>query len=140
MSMDLSHPELPVQLDITDTSTQNLRRLLQLRWLSIAGQVLTVAAVHYGLDLTLPIGPLAAIVAALTAWNAASWRRLNQLEHARSAELLLQIFVDVAAFSGLLYFSGGSTNPFVSLYLLPLIVAATLLPPVGMWAVAARSP
>ena len=35
----------------------------------------------------------------------------------------------LAVLSALLYLSGGSTNPFVSLYLLPLVIAATTLPP-----------
>ncbi len=51
--------------------------------------------------------------------------------------MITQIVVDVAALSGVLYFSGGSTNPFVSFYLLPLFIAATLLPPTYTWTVAA---
>lgn len=135
--MDLSHPARPVRRDVTGASAQNLRRLLQLRWLAVGGQIATVAIAYFVLDLALPVGPLAAISFALAAWNALSWRRQGRRENVSNGELLLQIFVDVAAFSGLLYFSGGSTNPFVSLYLLPLIIAATLLPPAGMWAVAA---
>src|SRR5699024_1705298 len=34
---------------------------------------------------------------------------------------------DVAALSVLLYFCGGSTNPFVSFYLLPLVITAVVL-------------
>ncbi|MET0216725.1 MAG: ATP-binding protein [Burkholderiales bacterium] len=135
--MDLS-PSVPrSRPQPTDGSHQNLRRLLQLRWVAIAGQSVTIAGVCYGLDLALPIGPLAAIVAVLALWNAFSWRRLGSGERVGSVELLLQIIVDVVAFSGLLYFSGGSTNPFVSLYLLPLMIAATLLHPGYTWAVAA---
>jgi hypothetical protein len=45
-----------------------------------------------------------------------------------NTELFAQLCVDVLALSVLLYYSGGSTNPFVSLYLLPLVIAAATLP------------
>jgi len=43
----------------------------------------------------------------------------------------------VLALSVLLYYAGGSTNPFVSLYLLPLVIAAATLPSRFTWAMAA---
>jgi len=36
--------------------------------------------------------------------------------------------LDVASLTALFYFSGGSTNPFVMLYLMPLAIAAAALP------------
>jgi two-component system sensor histidine kinase RegB len=36
------------------------------------------------------------------------------------AEFFFELLADVASLTALLYLSGGSTNPFVSLYLLPL--------------------
>jgi two-component system sensor histidine kinase RegB len=52
------------------------------------------------------------------------------------AKLFLELLADVAALTALLYLSGGSTNPFVSLYLLPLIIAATALTARYAWAMA----
>ena len=43
-------------------------------------------------------------------------------------EFFFQLLIDVLALSALLYFSGGSTNPFISLFLLPLTIAAATLP------------
>ena len=37
----------------------------------------------------------------------------------------------------MLYYGGGSTNPFISLYLLPLVIAAATLPPRYTWGMAA---
>ena len=51
-------------------------------------------------------------------------------------ELFAQLSVDVIALTILLYFSGGSTNPFVSLYLLPLVIAAATLPARYTWGMA----
>jgi two-component system sensor histidine kinase RegB len=45
-----------------------------------------------------------------------------------SFEVAAQLFADLAAFSFVLYFTGGVTNPFVSLYLPLLGLAAALLP------------
>jgi two-component system, sensor histidine kinase RegB len=43
-------------------------------------------------------------------------------------EYALQLTCDLFIHSALLYFSGGSTNPFVSYYLVPLTIAAVTLP------------
>lgn len=43
------------------------------------------------------------------------------------ADLFIELLADVAVLTGLLYLSGGSSNPFVSLYLLPLTISATAL-------------
>ncbi|MFP3616300.1 sensor histidine kinase, partial [Paraburkholderia sp. SIMBA_050] len=43
-------------------------------------------------------------------------------------ELLGQLWVDLGALSALLFLSGGTTNPFVSLYLPSLAIAAAVLP------------
>ena len=42
--------------------------------------------------------------------------------------MLTQIVVDVGALAALLYLSGGATNPFVGLFLIPLTIAAARLP------------
>jgi two-component system sensor histidine kinase RegB len=52
-------------------------------------------------------------------------------------EFFVQLLIDVLGLSTLLYFSGGSTNPFVSLYLLPLTIAAAALPWIYTWVMAA---
>jgi two-component system sensor histidine kinase RegB len=54
-----------------------------------------------------------------------------------SLELFLQLSVDVLVLTVLLYYGGGSTNPFVSLYLLPLVIAAATLPRRQTWGMAA---
>ncbi|NTV88314.1 MAG: HAMP domain-containing histidine kinase, partial [Burkholderiaceae bacterium] len=51
-------------------------------------------------------------------------------------ELFAYLQLDVLALALLLFFSGGASNPFVSLLLLPLIIAAALLPAGCVWAMA----
>ena len=55
----------------------------------------------------------------------------------RRASSSAHLLTDVAALSALLYLSGGSANPFVSLYLVPLVIAAVALPAAFAWAMAA---
>jgi two-component system, sensor histidine kinase RegB len=47
-----------------------------------------------------------------------------------------ELLADVGCLTALLYLSGGSTNPFVSLYLLPLTIAAAALPARYAWSMA----
>mgnify|MGYP000444035616 CR=1 FL=1 len=47
------------------------------------------------------------------------------------------MLLDVAGITGVFYFTGGATNPFVWFYLLPLMIAATILPRIHTWIMAA---
>lgn len=110
-----------------------LRRLVWLRNVAIAGQVAAIAVVHAGLGMALPLAPMFSVVALLALMNVAAAWRLRQPWPAEEAEAVSQLTVDMAALSALLYFSGGYTNPFVSLLLLPVILAATSLSAGWAW-------
>jgi two-component system sensor histidine kinase RegB len=119
-----------------DTSA-NLRRLFFLRGIAIAGQALAIAVAVVLFDTPLPVAPMAAVIAALAGLNLRTWIRLRGRAPVGDAELFAELLADVAALTALLYLSGGSTNPFVSLYLLPLSVAAIALPQRYTWTMAA---
>jgi two-component system sensor histidine kinase RegB len=85
----------------------------------------------------LPRQPLVMILAALAVFALASQLRLRLRRPVREGELFAQLVVDVAALTGLLYYSGGATNPFVTLFLLPLAFAAAALPARYAWSMAA---
>jgi len=71
---------------------------------------------------------IAAIIGALAAATLFSWLRLaGGVRAVRPLELPLQLGIDIAALTGLLYFTGGWTNPLVSLYLVPIAVASAML-------------
>lgn len=114
-----------------------LRRLVALRSMAVIAQLLTLAAVWKILELELDWQPMLLTIAALAAINLLSWLRLRSGKPVPNTELFAQLCVDVLALSILLYYSGGSTNPFVSLYLLPLVIAATTLPGRYTWGMAA---
>ncbi|MGD2056739.1 MAG: ATP-binding protein [Gammaproteobacteria bacterium] len=115
---------------------KNLRRLFLLRNFTIFGVALgiTVAISVYALEL--PLTPLAITTGLLATLNALTWLRLKSRRRIADAELFAQMLLDVAGLSAVFYFTGGAGNPFVWFYLLPLMIAATILPRAYTWAMA----
>ncbi len=116
---------------------KNLQQLIQLRWIAVFGQVLTIEVVHYGLQIAIPVERMLAILVALVLFNVLSLLRWRTRRRVTNAELLVALLVDVAALTAQLYLSGGATNPFVFLYLLQVILAAVLLPAWATWTMVA---
>ena len=114
----------------------SLHRLFFLRGIAIAGELLVIAAAVVMFDTPLPLAAMGAIIVLQAAVNVRTWMRLRKAAPVSEAELFLELLADVAALTALLYLSGGSTNPFVSLYLLPLTIAATALSSRYAWAMA----
>ncbi len=112
----------------------NLRRLIVLRCIALAGQFLAVWVAVTGLHMALPLRPLIGIIAAMALFNFLTWLRIRHPQTVGEVELFSHLALDAAALTGLLYFSGGSTNPFVILYLLPLALTAAALPAGYAWA------
>lgn len=118
----------------------NLERLSSVRALLLAAVLLLMLTVHFGFSLSLPLAPLLVIIAALTLLTVVSWWRARRhREQLREAELVWQLAVDVVGLTALLYFSGGWTNPLVSLYLVPIAVAVIMLDGMRAWAIMAMT-
>jgi two-component system sensor histidine kinase RegB len=105
-----------------------LRRLMWMRLVAITGQFSAVAIATWGLGIELPLAKMLTVIAMLAVFNAWTWWSLRSRRPARHGTLFTQLFVDLLAVSSLLFFSGGATNPFVSVYLPALAVAAAILP------------
>jgi len=116
--------------------SKNLQRLFMLRNIAIFAQCLAFGLVYTIIDLDIPWTKLLVIVALLATINLITWIRLHQKWPLSNLEFFVQLLIDVFALSALLYFSGGSTNPFISLYLLPLTIAAATLPWRYTWVMA----
>lgn len=113
--------------------------LIPLRYLAVAGQLATMLFVAWRLGLGIPLAPMLSVSAALLVFNVALhlwWRRGGQ---AGARLLLAQLLVDMAALTALLYLAGGPANPFVSLYLVPVAIAAVGLDLVPVLSLAALS-
>ncbi len=126
--------------DISDdhvADEKNLLLLVQLRWLAVIGQVLTILIVHYWFKIALPLTEMALVIAFLIGLNLASLLRLQSLDVVSNTELFLALLLDVAALTVQLYLSGGAANPFVSLYLLQVTLGAVLLDAWSAWTLVA---
>src|SRR6185312_5727160 len=126
-----NHPRRNVRLDT----------LVHLRWLAIIGQTTAVLFVYFGLDFDLPIWACMSVIA-LSAWlNVAlrlGFHMTQRLEPDRAAWLLA---FDTAQLAVLLFLTGGLQNPFALLFLAPVLLSATALPPrytlmIGAFAIA----
>ena len=117
---------MPVPL--LSASLQNLGRLLLIRLLVLASQSGSVGFAWLSDQLPLPWVPLgitlgvSAVLCLLTALRLRAPWPVTELEYA------IQLACDLVIHSVLLYYTGGSTNPFVSYYLVPLTIAAATLP------------
>ncbi len=106
----------------------NLRRLVVWRWFVLAVLALLILIVPAILDIPVPQAPLLGIIAVATLFNALAQWRVMHSQSASTAELFTQLLFDIGAFSAIVFFSGGATNPLVSLLLPPVAVAALTLP------------
>ncbi len=104
-----------------------LRTLVNIRWVAVAGQLVTLLAVHFGLGFALPIAPALAVVAGSALLNAALTftQPLNLRLGDRPAALYLAY--DTLQLAALLFLTGGLVNPFYILILAPVTVSATVL-------------
>src|SRR3954453_6790496 len=106
-----------------------LDTLMRLRWLSVFGPTAAVLVVHYGLGYQLPIWACLAVVSLSACLNVAMrvrFRLTRRLEADRAAWLLA---FDIAQLAVLLFLTGGLQNPFAFLFLGPVLISATALPP-----------
>jgi two-component system, sensor histidine kinase RegB len=122
---------------LLSTTAINLRRLVALRNIALGCQAFVVWAAVVHFRVSLPLHAFVWLVAGMAAVNLLTWLRLQGPWPVAEPELFSQLLLDVAAFTGLMYFGGGPTNPFVTLYLLPLALTAAALPERYTWAMAA---
>ena len=112
------------------TSKDNIqldkRTLVILRWIAIIGQYLTISIVYFILKFELPFFYCSIIIfiGILTNFYLQFKFDKNQLNNFTSTFFL---FYDLIQLSILLYLTGGVTNPFTILLIIPAIVSSTFL-------------
>ena len=80
------------------------------------------------LKLDIPITPLFLGIATLGVFGIFAFWRLRRPRSVTAVESVAHITVDTLVLGYLLYLSGGATNPFVSLLVMPIALAAAVLP------------
>lgn len=115
---------------------QNLKYLLLIRLFAIGGQVVALLFMQYFFSITLPVFPISIIIIALGLFTVASWWHTRNMATVSQKTFLVQLLVDLVTLSLLIYFTGGSINPFISLFIIPIIFAAASLKTAYTWVIA----
>jgi two-component system sensor histidine kinase RegB len=120
-------------------SVDNLRNLLIIRSIALLGQtgvLIYVLLASRTTESLLGVTGSLAVLALLT--MASLWRTTRPWPVADN-EFLAQLFIDVLGWTALMYFTGGANNPFVSYYIVPLVIAAAVLPWRHTWLITGSS-
>jgi len=121
-----------------DTLPANSEPSLSRRFLKgyLAGRnllVLVVAVVtalaHGVFNQDLKLLPITVILGFLGVTGLIRRKALAQTQLPEERQVFLQMAIDVLALTGLFYFFGGATNPFVWFFLIPALIAALVLSP-----------
>jgi len=120
----------------THPTRQNLLRLCQIRSIVVVGLLAVTSWFHFFGDFTFPSLPVYLVLSVQGLINMAILLRLRSDTPVSEKAFFGNLLMDVLFLTALLYFTGGSTNPIVSYYLLPLIISAAILKPAHTWFIA----
>ncbi len=115
---------------------QNLLRLCLIRSIGIVALLATLFWFRFYGTVAFPWLPLFLILSAMVSFNAMIFVRLRAEWPVSENEFFANLLLDIIFLTLILYFTGGSTNPVVSSYLLPLIISAAVLRPAHTWFIA----
>ncbi len=118
-----------------ESRRRNLRFLMGLRTAAFCAQLLAIFGCYYGLSIVLPVAAMVVIAALPIAFNLYSFVRLRSLRPIGEGDLMLGLVIDVIVLALQLNFSGGTSNPFVSFFMLPVILGAVTLSARLAWAI-----
>ncbi len=116
----------------------------QLRWVAVAGQLLTMVVVVWGLKIALPVWGLLSLigVTALSNTGYTLWLRwlaqrgLDRADRLPTDQVVSALMlVDILVLTGMLYLSAGMANPFALFYFVNIAVAGAIIAPTWAWGV-----
>ena len=125
--------------NLASPALQNLRSLLIIRSIALLGQIGVLCYVLYSSRTTEDLWGMTASLVVLGLFTMLTFWRCSKLWPVSDGEFLAQLLIDVSAWTALMYFTGGANNPFISYYIVPLVVSAAVLPWRHTWLVAVAS-
>ncbi len=105
------------------------RTLVQLRWLAISGQTITVFFVYFGLKFSLPLLTCSFIIGCSILLNLFLTNMTKLQKPVREKELITQLIFDIIQLTSLLFLTGELSNPFIMLLSVPVIIGIAGLRP-----------
>ena len=118
---------MPLPPVIPTRTTITLRWLLRLRWLAVAGQIISLLFAWQVLRLELPWAPLLTVLFLTALTNSVLQDQPNGARQNREGFLAMVIGADIVLLTVMLYATGGASNPFTSLYLVLIALGAMVL-------------
>ena len=112
-----------------DARHLRLDTFVRLRWLAITGQSAAVVGAQFWLGLALPFGWCFLVIAASSWLNLALRIRFPASYRLSDDSAALLLAFDIIQLAALLFLTGGLQNPFSLLFLAPVLISATALPP-----------
>jgi two-component system sensor histidine kinase RegB len=106
--------------------------LVHLHWWAIVGQGVVIVAAQEVTHIGLPVGTLAGLIVLEVIGNVAlrAWGNRSRVTEAGIAAVMM---LDVVVLTALLDLTGGVSNPFSTLYLVNVALAAVVLSPRWSW-------
>lgn len=114
--------------DFQQSQRLRLNTLIRLRWLAIVGQSVAVLVVAYGLKFPLPVSICFALIACSAWMNLLLTFRYPAAHRLTPLSAFAILTFDSLQLAGLLYMTGGLTNPFSVLLTVPVVISAASLP------------
>lgn len=119
--------------EITSRQFLLIQRLISLRWVSVGAMTVLAALGPHLLPVSLPVVALLSVAGLLGGANLLLWLGGRQGRGGLRLTPLAHLLLDLLGWSAFVYFSGGATNPLISI-LLPLVaIGATILPGWQAW-------
>lgn len=112
---------------------RNLRVLVALRGMAFCVQGLLIAYAAYGLGIVLPVPAMLATSTTLIVFNLWSVWQLRRGARITDLDLFAGLALDVLVLAVQFGFSGATSNPLVSFFMLPVILGAVMLSPLRAW-------
>lgn len=118
---------------------RNLRLLCLLRVLALSGESIAILITTKFFQIPLPehlLWPLLGIMGCIAG---GTWVRLRTPYPLSELEFFIHIVLDSLGLFALLFLTGGAMNPFTTLFVLHVMIAAITLRPLMIWGIAAIS-
>ncbi|MEN3793871.1 ActS/PrrB/RegB family redox-sensitive histidine kinase [Fulvimarina sp. MAC3] len=125
-SFDLRLP--PFVTTMRESQRLRLATLVRLRWISVGGQLATIVFVAWGVWWPIPAGlclSLVALSVALNIYLSTQYPASRRLSPGAAAGVLT---FDILQPTGLLFLTGGLTNPFSVFLIVPCLIASATQP------------
>lgn len=119
-----------------EAALQGLRMLAILRGVAPLFQALTMLVVTHHFSVSVPNVAFWSVLLAEVLLAIATWARVRRSPRVSSSELFWQVHLDIALFTLVLFLTGGATNPFAPLFLVPMAIATSALPSGRVWMIA----